>query len=383
MSFSNPFNNNNNNNNQNNPFGNNNNNFNNQNNQNNPFGNNNNNFNNNNNQNNPFGNNNNNTFNNNNNQNNQNNPFNNNNNQNNQNNPFNNQNNNQNNNNNFQSPYIFNNCGMNQNQFNVGYNNQAFNNPYFNQIYYVNGVPHNVNGTVLIKTFPKKELSPENVLKQMKVKDINIPELNEFVKNIQEEINKNNNYIKYLQKHVAELKEYGEAMNKQAINTTRIHKVLGDKGEKIEYLTKHIINEIQVINENLQIEVDNFRSMEGYNDNSLTLTVPSDFLLTLIEKTKERMDIYIRQIEDLQTLMKLFNSETNGSFCMNSDLIEELLNEMFKNAKLLLISESTYTDYTNKVQNSFAELLRIYGYKDEQIKSRFEFYKKHGEKNKM
>ena len=122
----------------------------------------------------------------------------------------------------------------------------------------------------------------------------------------------------------------------------------------------------------LDKQKNNFRIIEQQED--INLIIPDDFLLDLIEELEQRMISYSSQIEDIQTLVNLYYSEENGNFNVNSDMIEELIVELYQCIKMLLNDEAAINDYVNTVKDNYIDYLRNNGFNDYAIKSKFDSY---------
>lgn len=245
-----------------------------------------------------------------------------------------------------------------QNVFNTNQNANVNNNQYPSQ-------------PVITSTKPILTLQSTNSLRYVKIENMS-EDVKKIAQKIQMDLLNNEMHITFAEKLIQKLEENFNSVKKEGINLVKYGKVVNTKHNKIKYTINNIKSEIQKISSSLEKEKNNFRVLELGSD--MNITIPNDFLLYFTNELEERMMSYASQIEDIQTLINLYYSEENGNFTMNSDMVEELIIELYKCIKILLNDEAVLNEYVNSVKNGFIDMLKNYGFNEYQIKARFEGY---------
>lgn len=259
--------------------------------------------------------------------------------------------------------------GQNQQQSNPNPLNFSFG-PQQNQ-------PQLQSQPIITSTKPILTLQSSNSLRYSKIENFN-DDIKKMAQKIQLDLINNSMHINYAENLIKRLEENFTVVKNEGINVVKFSKVINTKNTKIKLLLNNIKNEMKKLNESLEKEKSNYRILELGSD--MNITIPNDFLLYFTQELEERMMSYSSQIEDIQTLINLYYSEENGSFSVNSDMVEELIIELYKCIKILLSDEAILNDYVNSVKSSFSELLKNYGFSDYQIKARFDSYLDENEK---
>ena len=200
--------------------------------------------------------------------------------------------------------------------------------------------------------------------------------LDDFYKKITQKIQldliNNSIQIQHAENIIKKLEENFKIVRNEGINAVKFSKVIDSKLSKIKLLLSNLHNEMKKLEFSLDKQKNNFRIIEQQED--INLTIPDDFLLDLIEELEQRMISYSSQIEDIQTLVNLYYSEENGNFNINSDMIEELIVELYQCIKMLLNDEAAINDYVNTVKDNYIDYLKSIGFNDYAIKSKFDSY---------
>ena len=189
---------------------------------------------------------------------------------------------------------------------------------------------------------------------------------------IQLDLINNSIQIQHAENIIKKLEENFKIVRNEGINAVKFSKVIDSKLSKIKLLLSNLHNEMKKLEFSLDKQKNNFRIIEQQED--INLIIPDDFLLDLIEELEQRMISYSSQIEDIQTLVNLYYSEENGNFNVNSDMIEELIVELYQCIKMLLNDEAAINDYVNTVKDNYIDYLRNNGFNDYAIKSKFDSY---------
>ena len=189
---------------------------------------------------------------------------------------------------------------------------------------------------------------------------------------IQLDLINNSIQIQYAENIIKKLEENFQIVRNEGRNAVKFSKVIDSKLSKIKILLSNLHNEMKKLEFSLDKQKNNFRIIEQQED--INLIIPDDFLLDLIEELEQRMISYSSQIEDIQTLVNLYYSEENGNFNVNSDMIEELIVELYQCIKMLLNDEAAINDYVNTVKDNYVDYLKSIGFNDYAIKSKFDSY---------
>ena len=224
---------------------------------------------------------------------------------------------------------------------------------------------------IIISQKPLIALQTSNSMRYSKIESFN-EEIKKAAQKIQIDLTNNSMHLNYAEKLIKKLEENFNIVKTEGIKVVKYSKVVNTKNTKIKVIIDNLKNEIKHLNDSLEKEKNNYRILESGSD--LNITIPNNFLLTFTQELEDRMISYSTQIEDIQTLINLYYSEENGNFTINSDLVEELIIELYKCIKILLNDEAVLNDYVTSIQRHFIELLRSYGFNDYQIKGRFDSY---------
>ena len=253
------------------------------------------------------------------------------------------------------------------------FNNQAQNSNQNNGL----NVTFSANGSmiqsqpIITSQKPLIALQTSNSMRYSKIESFN-EEIKKAAQKIQIDLTNNSMHINYAEKLIKKLEENFNIVKTEGIKVVKYSKVVNTKNTKIKVIIDNLKNEIKHLNDSLEKEKNNYRILESGSD--LNITIPNNFLLTFTQELEDRMISYSTQIEDIQTLINLYYSEENGNFTINSDLVEELIIELYKCIKILLNDEAVLNDYVTSIQRHFIDLLRSYGFNDYQIKGRFDSY---------
>lgn len=224
---------------------------------------------------------------------------------------------------------------------------------------------------IIISQKPLIALQTSNSMRYSKIESFN-EEIKKAAQKIQIDLTNNSMHLNYAEKLIKKLEENFNIVKTEGIKVVKYSKVVNTKNTKIKVIIDNLKNEIKHLNDSLEKEKNNYRILESGSD--LNITIPNNFLLTFTQELEDRMISYSTQIEDIQTLINLYYSEENGNFTINSDIVEELIIELYKCIKILLNDEAVLNDYVTSIQRHFIELLRSYGFNDYQIKGRFDSY---------
>ena len=231
--------------------------------------------------------------------------------------------------------------------------------------------PSNFQSQTITSTKPILTLQSSNSLRYSKIDQLT-EATKEMAKRIQLDLQNNTLHINYAENLIKKLEQNFAVVKSEGINVVKFSKVINTKNTKIKLILNNIKSEMKKLNDSLEKEKSNYRVLELNNE--MNIPIPNDFLLYFTSELEERMRSYSAQIEDIQTLINLYYSEENGSFSVNSDMVEELIVELYKCIKILLNDEAMLNDYVSNVKASFAELLKSHGFNEYQIKAKFESY---------
>lgn len=225
---------------------------------------------------------------------------------------------------------------------------------------------------IITSTKPILTLQSSNSLRYLKLSSFS-DEFKKVINQIQVELMNNSLKISYAERLISRLEHNFKTVKSEGLNVVKLSKVINTKNTKIKLILNNLKTEMKKLNESLEKEKNNFRILQLGSD--MTLIIPNDFLLYYTQELGERMKSYATQIEDIQSLINLYYSEESGNFKINSDMIEEVIVELYKCIKILLSDEAMLSEYVTSVKNSFALLLKnVGGFNEFQIKARFESY---------
>ena len=255
------------------------------------------------------------------------------------------------NNNNQQQTGKFENAGSNPANWSFGNNN-------FNQIPQIN------NYTIFTTQIPVIALNPNNRLKDIQLRKLP-PNYQDKVYNLK--LNLKNQEIQ-----LVELLQYHQRLNDLIDKNNQSVQKLGEfngfinqKLGKFEQITNQAKDNFNVIFESFEEEQKNIKLME--EDSGYKIEIPSKFLLNYSRNLLNRTELFQQRLNDIITLIKVYNSKSNKDYIFDSDIIESTIAEFIKIVRYLLESNERQEKMINEMLHYFLEISREKGYNPETV----------------
>jgi hypothetical protein len=232
------------------------------------------------------------------------------------------------------------------------------------------------------QTTSQLTLLPTNFFKYEKVSSLN-PELikNGFGK-IEQDLKTNEIMLEHAESLIKALQENYKVISSEGIKVVKFCKLINSKNTKIKFILENLKNEIDQQNLILEKEKKNYSILEHYK--SMKISIPNDYFLTLLKEIEEKMLMQIQQISDIEALINLFYKKEYGTFKINSDLIEELIKEMYACLINLVGEAAAMSEWVIALKNNYVELMRYtYNWKDYEIENRFRNFVQNEENEKL
>ena len=254
-------------------------------------------------------------------------------------------------NNNQQQTGKFENAGSNPANWSFGNNN-------FNQIPQIN------NYTIFTSQIPVIALNPNNRLKDIQLRKLP-PNYQDKVYNLK--LNLKNQEIQ-----LVELLQYHQRLNDLIDKNNQSVQKLGEfngfinqKLGKFEQITNQAKDNFNVIFESFEEEQKNIKLME--EDSGYKIEIPSKFLLNYSRNLLNRTELFQQRLNDIITLIKVYNSKSNKDYIFDSDIIESTIAEFIKIVRYLLESNERQEKMINEMLHYFLEISREKGYNPETV----------------
>ena len=262
------------------------------------------------------------------------------------------------NNNNQQQTGKFENAGSNPANWSFGNNNLNNNQNNINQIPQIN------NYTIFTTQIPVIALNPNNRLKDIQLRKLP-PNYQDKVYNLK--LNLKNQEIQ-----LVELLQYHQRLNDLIDKNNQSVQKLGEfngfinqKLGKFEQITNQAKDIFNVIFESFEEEQKNIKLME--EDSGYKIEIPSKFLLNYSRNLLNRTELFQQRLNDIITLIKVYNSKSNKDYIFDSDIIESTIAEFIKIVRYLLESNERQEKMINEMLHYFLEISREKGYNPETV----------------
>jgi hypothetical protein len=215
---------------------------------------------------------------------------------------------------------------------------------------------------------PIFSLLPTNYLKYEKISTLQ-DDIKKLIGKIELDLKNNEIYLDYADNMFKGLNENFKVIGNEGVKVVKICKLINSKNSKIKFILENLKNDIDQQSELLKKERKNFHILEQHP--SFKISIPSEYFFNLTKEIEEKMALQIQQISDLEALINLYYRKEYGSFKINSDIVEELIRELY-NCLISLVSEaSRINDYVNALKMNYIEMMKYnYGWKEMEIENR-------------
>jgi hypothetical protein len=218
---------------------------------------------------------------------------------------------------------------------------------------------------------------PSNYLKYEKISSLQ-DDIKKLIGKIELDLKNNEIYQDYADKMFKGLNENFKIISSEGVKVVKFCKLINSKNSKIKFILETLKNEINQQTELLKRERKNFNILEQHP--SFKITIPNEYFLKLTQEIEEKMSLQIQQISDLEALINLYYRKEYGSFKVNSDIVEELIKELY-NCLIGLVSEAArINEYVSSLKMNYIELMKInYGWTELEIENRIRAHMSLGE----
>jgi len=215
---------------------------------------------------------------------------------------------------------------------------------------------------------PVFSLLPSNYLKYDKVSSLQ-DDIKKLIGKIELDLKNNEIYQDYAEKMFKSLNENFKIISSEGVKLVKCCKLINSKNSQIKFTLETLKNELNQQTELLKGERKNFNILEQHP--SFKISIPNEYFLKLIQEIEEKMSMQIQEISDLEALINLYYRKEYGSFKVNSDIVEEIIKELY-NCLIGLVSEAArINDYVNSLKLNYIEVMKFnYGWKESEIENR-------------
>ena len=239
--------------------------------------------------------------------------------------------------------------GLNKNlfsNFSFGNNNQSNNSQ----------IP---NSTFFTTPVPVIALNQNNDLKNIQLSKLPI----EFQNDVQIlKLNLKNQEIKLdeLQKYYQRLTLLIDQNNRSVEKLRDFNNFVDQKLGKYNEITNQVKDNFNLISESFEEEQKNIKLME--QDSGYKIEIPSKFLLNYSRNLLNRTQLFQQKLNDIITLIKVYNSKNNNDLIFDSDIMESTIAEFIKIIRYLLESNERQEKMINEMLHFFLKFSQEKGY---------------------
>jgi hypothetical protein len=215
---------------------------------------------------------------------------------------------------------------------------------------------------------PIFSLLPTNFLKYEKV--TSLPEdIKRLVSKIELDLKNNEIYLDYAETLLKGLNENFKIISNEGVKVVKFCKLINSKNSKIKFMLDTLKEDVDNQSEILKKERKHYHIIEHHP--TMKITVPSEYFLSLTKEIEEKMMLQIQQISDLESLINLYYRKEYGSFKINSDIVEELIKELYSCLIGLVSEAAKISDYVTTLKHNYFEMMKYqYGWKETEIENR-------------
>jgi hypothetical protein len=224
---------------------------------------------------------------------------------------------------------------------------------------------------------PVFSLLPTNYLKYEKISTLQ-DDIKRLIGKIELDLKNNEIFLDYADNMFKGLNENFKIISGEGVKVVKFCKLINSKNSKIKFILDTLKIEIEQQSELLKKERKNFHIIEQHP--TFKISIPSEYFFNLTKEIEEKMALQIQQISDLESLINLYYRKEYGSFKINSDIVEELIRELY-NCLISLVSEAArVNEYVNALKINYMELMKYnYGWKELEIENRIRAHMALGE----
>lgn len=270
-------------------------------------------------------------------------------------------------NNSSNQPNIFSNNLNNQNDFismtsSNNNNNEILFFPDNNNIQNNNHQSFNSLDKEVMELFTTKPLvlgiNPNNYLKNFT--------LNQFPKEIQEEIFQLYHKLKNQELCLDEFDRYYQKLNylldennKSVDKLNQFNFFISEKLNHYNQLFSEIKQNEKNISSFMSFEMKNIQLNE--KNSGYKIETPSKYLIEYSQKLEKKTEEYKKRLNDVITLINIYNAQNNKYLNFDSDILESTVSELMKIAKYLVESTIKQEELINQLYIKIIEFSKDYG----------------------
>ena len=264
------------------------------------------------------------------------------------------------NNNGQQTSTIFGNTGntsnqggeLNKNPFNFSFGNK-------NQSNDINQISQIPNSTFFTTPTPVIALNQNNNLKNIQL--CKLPtEFQNAVQILKKNLKNQEIKLVELQKYYQRLTLLIDQNNKSVEKLRDFNDFIEQKLDKYNEITNQIKENFNSISQSFEEEQKNIKLME--QDSGYKIEIPSKFLLNYSRNLLNRTELFQQKLNDIITLIKVYNSKSNNDFIFDSDIMESTIAEFIKIVRYLLESNERQEKMINEMLHFFLKFSQDRGY---------------------
>jgi len=224
---------------------------------------------------------------------------------------------------------------------------------------------------------PVFSLLPTNYLKYEKISTLH-DDIKKLIGKIELDLKNNEIFLDYADNMYKGLNENFKIISGEGVKVVKFCKLINSKNSKIKFILDTLKIYVEQQSELLKKERKNFHIIEQHP--TFKINIPSEYFFNLTKEIEEKMALQIQQISDLESLINLNYRKEYGSFKINSDIVEELIRELY-NCLISLVSEAArVNEYVNALKINYMELMKYnYGWKELEIENRIRAHMALGE----
>lgn len=224
---------------------------------------------------------------------------------------------------------------------------------------------------------PVFTLLPTNYLKYEKISTLQ-DDIKRLIGKIELDLKNNEIYLDYADNMFKGLNENFKVISGEGVKVVKFCKLINSKNSKIKFILETLKNEIDHQSDLLKKERKNFHILEQHP--TFKISIPSEYFFNLTKEIEEKMALQIQQISDLEALINLYYRKEYGSFKVNSDIVEELIRELYTCLISLVSEAARINEYVSALKINYIEMMKYnYGWKEMEIENRIRAHMALGE----
>jgi hypothetical protein len=237
------------------------------------------------------------------------------------------------------------------------------------------GLSYNPMGNTQINQFmtqsivrPNLTLPYTNMLRFEKFNTLQVDSLKNIISKIEVDLKNNDIYIESCEKLLNKLNTEFKTFINNGSAIAKYSRLIENKNKKIKSIMHEVTNDLNIQGELLEKQKRNFTIIQNYD---LKIEVPNENFIRFIREIEENIALHLQASSEIDALINIFTKKENGSFDPNSDILEDLIKNLYTNLLMVTSESSNLNDFTNSLKIYYKDLLMSqFGMKENEVDER-------------